>query len=261
MNKKCVFIGGRQIGVNCLRVLLSHQVKPELVIGEIKDDGKDTILFESLINVAEQNNLNVLRGAKIKDEEIIEKIESLQPDIIFHVGGTQLIPIRVIRAAVLGCTNLHPALLPKYRGRFSTAHALFNGEEKTGVTLHWLSEGIDNGPIIKQKSYPITESDTGKTLYEKFTHVGTELFNEFVKLWLSRAKIPSTPQDESQATYYPKELPNNGEIDWSWDGEKIKRFIRAMTYEPYPPPTFKIGDEKMVIVSGVSQNSNQPNII
>lgn len=246
--KTCILIGGRQLGVNCLKLLVERGVNPLFVIPEPDDTGERNTLYESLTAEARKAGIEVLVKARIKDPVVIAKIKESAPDIIFHVGGTQLIPKEVITAATLGCTNLHPALLPKYRGRFSTTHALFNGEKETGVTLHWLDEGMDSGPIIMQERYPIEEDDTGKTLFEKFTKVGSVLFGQFIDMWLSGKEIPSRPQNEEQATYYPKGLPNNGEIDWSWDGEKIKRFVRAMTYEPYPPPSFKVGNKEFVII-------------
>ncbi|MEK9628614.1 MAG: hypothetical protein VW455_06295, partial [Nitrospinota bacterium] len=85
-------------------------------------------------------------------------------------------------------------------------------------------------------------------LWEKFTAEGEKLFSSFLELWISGNPIPSRKQDESQATYYPKGLPNDGVLDWSWSGEKIRNFIRAMTFEPFPPADIKIGDKTMVIV-------------
>jgi methionyl-tRNA formyltransferase len=248
MERNCIFIGGRQLGVNCLRLLIARGIRLRFLVPEFDDDGSHKGLYESLAAEAKRGGVPVLFGARMNDPPTIGKFQEAAPEIIFHAGGTQLIPKEVIASAKLGCTNLHPALLPKYRGRYSTVHALFNGEKETGVTLHWLDEGMDSGPIIMQEAYPIEESDTGRTLYEKFTRVGTELFGQFLDLWLSGKEIPSQPQNEAEATYYPKKLPNGGQIDWSWDGAKIHRFIRAMTYEPYPPPSFKIGEKDMVIV-------------
>jgi methionyl-tRNA formyltransferase len=111
-----------------------------------------------------------------------------------------------------------------------------------------MDEGIDSGPIIMQEKINIDEDDTAKSLYDKFTNLGESLFIRFLELWLSGKEIPSTSQNENEATYFPKELPNNGEIDWSWNGEKIKNFIRAMTFEPFPPASFNFGKKKMVIV-------------
>ena len=244
---KHVFIGGKQIGVNALRTLLAHEMSPELVVTNLDDDGVDT-WHESLVRVAREANLPLITGRKVRDPEIVERIKNIDPDIIFCIGGMQIIPEELLKIPKLGTLNIHPALLPKYRGRFSTAHAIFNGEEYTGATVHWMDEGLDTGPIILQEKFAITQDDTARTVYDKFTETGTKLFEDFLVILESGEKIIATPQDESIATYYPKEMPGNGKIDWSWDGSKIERFIRAMTFEPFPPPEFMIGEKKMVII-------------
>lgn len=247
--KSCIFIGGKQIGKNCLDLLLEHDIKPKLVIPNLDDDDQDETIHQSMLKRASELSLNVLPGKRVKDADIIEMIREAQPEIIFSIGGMQIIPKEVIDISKLGVLNIHPALLPKYRGRYSTAHAIFNGEKETGATLHWLDEGIDTGPIVTQQSFPIGENDTAKDVYNNFTKTGTNLFKKFITQWLSDEEIHSEIQDESKATYYPKGLPNDGNIDWSWSGEQIRNFIRAMTFEPYPPADFDLGDKNMVIVN------------
>jgi UDP-4-amino-4-deoxy-L-arabinose formyltransferase/UDP-glucuronic acid dehydrogenase (UDP-4-keto-hexauronic acid decarboxylating) len=246
-NKRCVFIGGKQIGVDCLKQLLAKGVTPQLVIANMDDDG-NTLWHESLVKAASQYKLPLIKKLRVSNPHVINEIKKINPEIIFCIGGTQIIPEEVLNIPTLGCLNIHPALLPKYRGRYSTVHAIFNGEKKTGVTAHWMDTGIDSGPIIKQKKITITNSDTARTLYDKFTTVGGELFKEVIDQWLLGKKIHSKPQDERKATYYPKGLPNNGEINWNWNGKKIYNFIKAMTFEPFSPASFTIGDKNMVIV-------------
>ncbi|MBU1031638.1 methionyl-tRNA formyltransferase [Patescibacteria group bacterium] len=247
MDRNCVFIGGKQIGFNCLKILLKVGIVPKLVIGNFDDLGKDS-WHQSLVKFALENDLSTIKKRKVKDTSVYNKIREINPEIIFCIGGTQIIPKKVLDIPKIGCLNLHPALLPKYRGRFSTVHAIFNGEKYTGVTAHWMDEGIDSGPVIFQKRIKIDKNDTAKSLYDKFTKEGSILFAKIVDLWLKGQKIISTPQNEKQATFYLKTLPNNGEINWNWDGGKILRFIKAMIFEPFPPATFKIGDKEMVIV-------------
>lgn len=248
VNKKCVFIGGVQIGVDCLRLLVKAGVRPQLVIANLGDEGGDKSWHESLVKVAQAENLPVVIGQKVSAPEVVARLKEIQPEIIFCIGGMQIIPPEILRLPRLGCLNIHPALLPKYRGRYSTAHAIFNGEKYTGVTLHWMDKGVDSGPVISQEKIIIEPTDTAKTLYQKFTSVGAQMFEKFLTHWLSGAEITAVLQNDAEATYYPKGLPGGGEIDWSWSGEQIHNFIRAMTFEPFSPPSFKIGDKTMVIV-------------
>lgn len=245
--KDCVFIGGKQIGKNCLELLLKYKIKPVLVFGNKNDKGADDQIHESVLKFAKKAGLKII-NKPVKNPEVIKMIKNANPEIIFSIGGMQIIPKEIINTPKLGVLNIHPALLPKYRGRYSTAHAIFNGEKETGVTVHWMNEEIDAGPIIMQKSYPIGDNDTAKEVYNQFTEIGTNLFADFIKLWISGKKIIATPQNERQATYYPKGLPNDGKINWNWSGEQIRNFIRAMTFAPYPPVDFNLGDKKMLII-------------
>lgn len=242
--------------MNCLRELLDAGIRPKLVIANLDDTGKDT-WHESLVKVVKQKKLPLVQNRKLKNAHVIKRIRAIHPEIIFCIGAFQIIPPDVLKIPQKGCLNIHPALLPKYRGRYSTAWAIFNGEKETGVTVHWMDEGVDSGPIIMQKKFSITNTDTAKTVYDKFTKTGTELFGIFLKKWLQGRKTDAMTQNEHDATYYKKGLPNNGQIDWSWDGKKLYNFIRAMTFEPFPPPSFTIGKKKMVIVDNNSVKSKK----
>lgn len=244
---KNVFIGGKQIGVNAFRILVEAGIRPEFVVANLDDTGGD-MWHESLVRVAKEVGVEVITGEKVRDTGVIQRITEAEPDLIFCIGGMQIIPKEVLAIPKQGTLNIHPALLPKYRGRFSTVHALFNNETETGATLHFMDEGLDSGPIIAQKRFPITPVDTGKTIYDKFTDAGTLLFQELVDRIKQGEAIVGTPQNESDATYYPKGLPGDGKIDWNWDGKTIERFIRAMTFEPFPPADFMIGDKHMLII-------------
>lgn len=248
INTKCIFVGGKPIGVLCLLQLLRHKIRPAMVIGNPDDNGKDINWNKSIVKIAKSKGLKVERGRRLTHPLLVEKIQKINPEIIFCIGGTRIIPQDILKIPRLGCINIHPALLPKYRGRYSTVHAIFNGDSYTGVTLHRMDSGIDSGPVILQERIAIDRDDTARSLYEKFTLIGEKLFIKFLNMWLRGDAIPSRPQNIRKATYNPKCLPNNGEIDWSWDGEKIRNFIRAMTFEPFPPPSFRLGRKRMVIV-------------
>ncbi|MCL5432744.1 MAG: methionyl-tRNA formyltransferase [Patescibacteria group bacterium] len=245
--KRIVFIGGKQIGVNCLKRLLKYNIIPELVVANSDDNGTNS-WHDSLVKFCSESKLNIIKGRRVKDKQIIKAIKKINPEIIFCIGSTEIIPNDILKVPKLGCLNIHPALLPKYQGRYSTVHAIFNGEKSTGVTIHWMDSGIDSGPIISQKKINIKNTDTAKILYDKFTKVGEQLFTEFIKKWLYENNILSTLQNKKNASFYSKRLPNDGQIDWNWTGKKIFNFIRAMTFEPFPPVSFKIGNKKMVIV-------------
>jgi hypothetical protein len=133
-NKKVIYIGGKQIGVNCLRILLKKGIRPELVIANMDDNGQDT-WHESIVKLSKKSNLSLIQNTRLSDKKLQKQIIESNADIIFSIGGTHLIPEVILKAPKLGCFNIHPALLPKYRGRYSTVHALFNGEKNIDVIV------------------------------------------------------------------------------------------------------------------------------
>jgi methionyl-tRNA formyltransferase len=159
----------------------------------------------------------------------------------------QILKSGVLHAPKEGAINIHYAPLPRYRGRFSTMYGIFNGDESTAVTTHWVDRGIDTGDILSQREVPIFKDDTAKDLYMRCTVTGLDLFRDLLFKIGKGKRLRSRKQDETKATYTPYCLPNNGKIDWNWDSNRIYNFIRAMTFNPYPGPTFKIGDKEMII--------------
>ena len=139
--------------------------------------------------------------------------------------------------------------MPKYRGRYSLVHAIFNGEKLTGITSHWLGKKIDSGRVISQRKIRISNQDTAETLYKKFTKVSLKEFKKILKRILKNKKILSYRLKNQNLKYKNKNFPNNGEINWSWNGKKIYNFLRSMIHEPFPPPEIKIGNKAYYFVS------------
>lgn len=144
------FIGGKEIGYKCLVYLLRKKLVPKYVIPNIDDNGKDTAFHNSIVKLAKKNKIKVLT-----QDNLIDKLNSNRKkfDIIFCLGSTQILKKDIIIKSKLGTLNLHPSLLPKYRGRYSLVHAIFNDEKFSGVTAHWIGNKIDTGKIICQKNF------------------------------------------------------------------------------------------------------------
>lgn len=153
------------------------------------------------------------------------------PDIICSVYYRNIIPSDVIKAANRKIFNLHPSLLPRYRGCSSLTWAMINGEKECGYTYHYIDEGIDTGNIIIQKSVRIEEFDTQLTLYNRIMVLAMEDFEKAFDMVCSG--YPGTVQN-GKGSYYGRGCPYNGEISEDMDDDTVERFIRAMIYPPYP---------------------------
>ena len=141
--------------------------------------------------------------------------------------------------------NFHDSLLPKYRGRCPNVWSIINGEKYTGLTAHLMNADCDDGDIVMQERFPIASNDTGGTVREKTK----KLYIKLIKLIipnLESGKLKTKPQDKSKATYYGKRTPADGHIDWSWQKQRIRNWVRAQAF-PYPGAFAYLKNEKVIV--------------
>jgi methionyl-tRNA formyltransferase len=168
----------------------------------------------------------------MKTPEVLEKFVSLNADLAILAFVTQIVPPPVFNAPRLGSICFHPSLLPKYRGRSAINWALINGETKTGVSLFWVDEGIDTGPILLQKEVAVDPDDTTGTLYfNKLFPVGVEAIGEAVDL-IKAGNPPRIVQDESQANYDPPCGDEHARIEWGKSAQDVYNRIRGCDPQP-----------------------------
>lgn len=239
-NLTYAFIGGKQIGVECLKYLIELEWYPSYVIVNKGETGvlNSKRWHDDLYAYSKAKEFDTHRY----DEIAINKLIFNNPDIVFCIGGMHILPEDIV--AKVPCINIHPALLPKYRGRYSIPWMIFNGEAVGGTTIHYMNKDMDAGDIIKQSPYPITQNDTSLSLWERFTKDGLELFKKFVSCYLLDKEINTTAQVESNATYTGNILPNNGIINPEWNMKTLDRFLRAMYHPPHLMPVIVSGDKK-----------------
>ena len=178
-----------------------------------------------------ERGLTVCQPAGFRREEAQDELASFRPDVLVVAAYGRLLPGPVLEAAAGGCLNLHPSLLPKYRGPSPVATAIRDGIESTGVTLMLLDEGMDSGPIIAQREHPIVPSDTAGSLTAELFRVGADLLLENLDGWVSE-EITAVPQDEDAASFTRKLERSDGAADWSLPAGQLERLHRA--YTPWP---------------------------
>jgi methionyl-tRNA formyltransferase len=168
-------------------------------------------------------------------------------DVFLSVNYLFLLDKEIINSASFAI-NIHGSLLPKYRGRTPHVWAIINNEKITGVTAHFIDEGCDTGDIIVQKKIKILPAHTGAKVLAEFEKIYPLLTSEVIDQIMS-GTISSKVQDNSKATYFGKRTPDDGEIDWSWQKERIRNWVRAQAY-PYPG-AFTYCDNKRVIIDKI----------
>jgi methionyl-tRNA formyltransferase len=198
-----------------------------------------------IVETAEDNSLPVFMGNP-RNEHALSFIDSYEIDIILSVNYLFLIERSLFSRAKLA-VNIHGSLLPKYRGRTPHVWAIINNESKTGVTAHLIDDGCDTGDIVKQKEVVININDRGADILEKFKKLYIPLVDE-VLIDFERGCITPIPQNNRNATFFGKRSPDDGRINWGWQKERIRNWVRAQSC-PYPGAfTYTEGlDEKVII--------------
>ncbi len=229
---RAVFLGTPDFAVPSLRALVDEVDLLAVVTQPDRPQGRGRrVAPPPVAEIAPQLGLRVLQPARLKDPAVIEALRALGPDIIVTVAYGKIIPPQILALPPLGCINVHPSLLPKYRGASPIQAALADGERETGVTIMYQSEALDAGDIILQRRIAIEPTDTAQTLEAKLADAGARALVEALRL-IAAGKASRSPQDESKASYVGKLTKDHGRIDWTRSAEALVNFIRAM--DPWP---------------------------
>ncbi len=189
------------------------------------------IVSSAVKKAALVHGLPLLQPESLRQEEDVAQIRQLRPQVIVVAAYGQILRPAVLGIPPRGVVNVHPSLLPKYRGASPIAGALLAGEEETGVTIMLMDEGMDTGPILAQKPVKIHPEDTRASLEERLARSGADLLLETLPRWLE-GRIKPQSQDNARATYTKPIGKNDGVVDWSLPAVDIWRRVRA--FDPWP---------------------------
>lgn len=186
----------------------------------------------SLRELAQGAGIPVFQPKKMRDPDVVAGYKKLAPDLNLLAFVTDIIPGEILKFPTRGSIQYHPSLLPRHRGRSAINWAVIKGEKKTGLTIFWVEEGIDTGPILLQKEVEISPEDTTGSLYfEKLFPLGVEALMEALDL-VRKGDAPRIPQDESQATYEPPCGETQARVDWTRPIGAIYNLIRGCDPQP-----------------------------
>lgn len=180
---------------------------------------------------AREKKIPLYQPRTLKSRIVRKEIEALDPEALVVVAYGKILPSEILSIPPRGCVNLHPSLLPKYRGASPIQAAIAGGQTVTGVTTMLMDEGMDTGPILMQKEWMITEEDTSETLREKLSRVGAELVVDTLDS-LEEDRVQPRPQDEAKATVCRPLRREDGKIRWELSAKEIYNRFRA--YIPWP---------------------------
>jgi methionyl-tRNA formyltransferase len=230
---RIVFMGTPEFAVPSLEGLVSSRYEVVAVYTQPdKTAGRGRVLVESPVKKAAlHHTLHVFQPENMKLVETRAQLADLKPDAIVVAAYGQILPQSVLEIPPFGCINIHPSLLPKYRGVAPVPAAILYGDEFTGVSIMLLDKGVDTGPVLTNVHVPVETQDTAGSLMEKLAHTGAQLLLDILPGWF-RKEIKPQPQNNAEASYTKMLTKEAGEIDWKLPAAQIWRRVRA--YQPWP---------------------------
>jgi methionyl-tRNA formyltransferase len=227
---RAVVFAYQEIGFVCLEALLEAGTDVACLFTH-EDDPDEEIWFRTPAALARQHDIPVYSPENIRDEKWVSLIRDLKPDIIFSFYYRKMIPNAILEIPRIGAFNLHGSLLPQYRGRSPVNWVIIAGEEKTGMTLHYMVEKPDAGDIVAQREVAINFDDDVFAVYGKLVIAAGELMKDILPN-IRNGTFTRTAQT-GPSSYFGGRRPEDGLIDWNQDAVAIYNLTRAVTH-PYP---------------------------
>ncbi len=254
-----IYFGTPEISANVLKNIIKEEMN---IIGVFtRPDsfyGRGKKLLESPVKqLAKTLDLPVYEPKSLRNRDIVELITKLAPDLIIVAAYGLLIPEEILTIPKYGVVNIHPSLLPKYRGPSPVATALLNGDLITGVSIMLLDKGMDSGPILATENLKITLEHNTQTLTEELFQIGSNLLVSTIPLLVSGQIVP-TSQNKDNVTITKLLTKDDGNIDWEFNSEDISRQIRA--FNPWPSAFTYYNSKRLIIekaFSIVNEDINQ----
>ena len=256
---RIVYMGTPEIAAACMQRMIDdgHEIVAVYTKADTPKNRGMKLTASPVKELALASGLTVVQPLNFKDGGVIDELEAFRPELIVVVAYGKILPKRVLEIPKYGCINIHASLLPKLRGAGPIQWSILNGDEVTGVTAMYLSEGMDEGDMIDRMEVTIEDTDTGITLTEKLTKAGAELLSRTVSS-IGAGTAVRTPQNPSEATYAPMLRKDMALIDWSRSPREISCHVRGM--QPWPVATMDLSGKscKVFSVRAVEHGTDRP---
>lgn len=229
---KSVFMGTPDFALPSLKWIYENTDLQLIVTKEDKINARGKkIVLSAVKEFALENKISYIQPSSLKDESVYNKLKEIDPDLIVVVAYGKIIPKNIIDLPKLGIINVHSSILPKYRGASPIHSALINGDDKTGVSIMFINEGLDTGDVLKIITTDITEEDDLGTLTERLAKLGSDALSHVVPTLIDKTYV-ATKQDDSLATLVKPIKKEEMKIDFSKTNVEIFNLVRGLSPHP-----------------------------
>ena len=250
---KVIFAGTPEFAATHLEAVLeSHHQVCAVYTQPDRPAGRGQKLTASPVKlIAQESDITVYQPETLKADEQQNLLASLEADLMIVVAYGIILPKTILETPRLGCINVHASLLPRWRGAAPIQRAIEAGDDKTGITIMQMDEGLDTGDMLMTRSLTINDEDTSGSLHDRLMQLGSETLLEALDK-LSNQSLIATAQDNAMANYAKKLSKNEGAINWSNGANTIIRKIHA--FNPWPGCFVTQNQQKLKIVATLASD-------
>lgn len=226
--KRILIIGMPDLVLHCISALKKARKN---IVGVITSPENDTTYDYMVKFLADNKILHIKHKKNFKDADFLHNVKVLKPDIALVCSFNYKLPKELYEIPVLGTLNIHPSLLPQYRGANPYFHVINNNEKETGVTLHFMDEDFDTGDIVKQIKFSLLPQETMGSLFNKSNEISAKLCVDVINFIEKGGILPRISQPKINDLKLAKKIfsgTDDVKIDWSKSTDEIERFIRAL---------------------------------
>ena len=247
---RVVFMGKPDIAATCLKKILADQFQ---VVGVYTQPDRPKgrgmkMVYSPVKEVALSHNIPVFQPENFREEETVQQLRDLQPDVVAVVAYGRILPQKVLDIAPKGFINIHASLLPQYRGSAPYQWAVLDGLSETGVTAMYLIREMDAGDMIAWAKTPVGENETAGELLDRLAVLGADLLSDTLRS-VEAGTVSATPQDSTKATYAPMLDKSMCPIDFTKTARQVHNQVRGLN--PWPVATAQIGGTAFKVHSTV----------
>ena len=229
---KTIFMGTPEFAIPSLKIVFENTDLKLIFTKEDKRNARgNKIIFSPVKQFGIDNEIEIIQPKTMRNEEVINKIKEINPDLIVVVAYGKILPKEIIDVPKYGVINVHSSLLPKYRGASPIHSAILNGDTQTGVSIMYIEEGLDSGDVILKEYCDITEDDTLGTLHDKLKELGAIGLKKALKL-IENGEVRAEKQDENKVIFVKPITKEQTKINWNDTKEIVFNQIRGLN--PFP---------------------------
>ena len=243
---RVVFMGTPDIAATCLKKIIADGFD---VVGVYTQPDRPKgrgmkMVYSPVKEVAIAENIPVFQPENFREEETVEELRALQPDICAVVAYGRILPQKVLDVPTLGCVNIHASGLPQYRGSAPYQWAVLDGLTETGVTAQYMFLQMDAGDIIGVAKTPIGENETAGELLDRLAVLGADLLSKTLTRF-ENGKVEAVPQNEAEVSFAPMLDKTMCPIDWTKTARQVHNHVRGL--HPWPVATMELQGKKFKV--------------